>query len=929
MTPDYWKKLEEIFQQAAELPSDLRESFLIQACGENRDLLKEVRTLLANEGFGPDSDLMSAISGIAQSSPVLKDRAGQQIGPYLLQERIGQGGMGTVYRARRNDQEFKLEVALKLMTHGVYSDLMLTRFRSERAILARLKHPFIATMLDGGNAEDGTPYFAMEFVEGSPIVQYCDAKELTIRERLELFRNVCQAVHYLHQNLIIHRDLKPSNILVTKDGTPKLLDFGIAKLLSAEFGPEGATQTLTQLRMMTPEYASPEQVAGLHITTASDIYSLGALLFELLTGEHAHQFKSYTSTEIERVVCHQEVERPSAAVRRTRRMQKSLSDDLDNIVLMAMRKEVSRRYASVEQFSEDIRRHLERLPVIAQKDTYAYRSRKFLSRHKWGVAAVSLIMISLIAGILTSMYQARRADQQAQRAERRFQQVRKLANTFLFDFHEKIQNLPGSTEARELVVKTALEYLDSLAQESEGDQMLQRELAQAYQKVGDVQGSPYQPNLGQSSAALQSYNKALLIQKKLADNDPENIEILSDLSQAYFNVGAVELYSGKTEDAIHHYKEGLVVVSKFSNVETENPEHYLLIVNGHMRLGDAQLRSGDAAAALLSYQSARQNAQTFVTKLPEEDRARRALGNAFKRVGDAQVETGDLPGAITSYTESIQIREMRVQKNPQDPIRRRELASGYMYLGDVLGSSYSLSLGEPDRALPYVQKGLQIVEQLLAEDPRNAQAKNDLSVGYWRLGDLWHSSDPQKSVEALEKGLVLLESLLKTDPQSTLYRRSLALTHMRLVFPLRKLNRLEKARNSIHETLRIQQDLTKSDSALTNVRQDMITAYHELGDLQLEEREFSEAFKNYNAALAIALPMMKEASNVYAMRDLADSYEKLGNYHAKLENCAEARIWYEKATAVWHEWTKRAVSTQYNTRRLEQVTRAISKCSKN
>jgi len=289
----------------------------------------------------------------------------------------------------------------------------------------------------------------MEFIVGQRINDYCDVHQLSIPDRLKLFRQVCAAVQLAHQNLVVHRDLKPGNILVDQEGVPKLLDFGIAKLLSSDTG-QAATRTQTGMRMMTPDYASPEQVRGGAITTASDVYSLGTVLYELLTGRRAHQFKTYSPVEIEETVCLTEAEKTSEAAARADgaplHWRKQLTGDLDNIVLMALRKGPDRRYQSVEQFSEDIRRHLEGLPVAARKDTVGYRAGKFARRNKLGITAAALIVLSLMGGMAASLYQARRA-------ERRFQQVRNLANTFLFDIHDDIKKLPGSTAARARVVK--------------------------------------------------------------------------------------------------------------------------------------------------------------------------------------------------------------------------------------------------------------------------------------------------------------------------------------------------------------------------------------------------------------------------------------------------------------------------------------------
>ena len=367
---------------------------------------------------------------------------GQVIGPYKLIRKIGQGGMGAVYLASRDDDEYKKRVAIKLVKRGMDSEEVLNRFRHERQILASLDHPNIARLLDGGTTEDGLPYFVMEYIEGTPVDTYCDERRLSINERLNLFRKVCSAISYAHQNLVVHRDIKPGNILVTSNGEPKLLDFGIAKLLNPELYAQTILTTALSTRLMTPDYASPEQVRGRKITTATDIYSLGVVLYELLTGHRPYRIKSYTQEEIERIICRETIEKPSTAINRVvtgkdgaqqtaitpeivsetregqpEKLRKRLAGDLDNIVLMAMRKEPERRYVSAEQFSEDIRRHLEGLPVIARKDTFAYRASKFIRRNKIGVAAAAAFLILAVTATALIINQSIRASRERDKAQ--------------------------------------------------------------------------------------------------------------------------------------------------------------------------------------------------------------------------------------------------------------------------------------------------------------------------------------------------------------------------------------------------------------------------------------------------------------------------------------------------------------------------------
>jgi eukaryotic-like serine/threonine-protein kinase len=406
MRPERWNQIEGLFLQAVEISPAEREQFLAQVCQGDQALRQELNSLLACDA--PTTPLVKGSflpKESTQNHPALEvapDMAGHRIGPYRLVRLLGRGGMGSVHLAVRDDDQYQKEVAIKVLKRGMDTDFMLHRFRQERQILANLEHPFIARLLDGGATGDGLPYFVMEYVHGVPITKYCDEQDLDLGERLRLFRLVCEAVQYAHQHLVIHRDLKPGNILITQERIPKLLDFGIAKLMRSDRPTEAATITGPEQRMMTPDYASPEQFRGQTISTSSDIYSLGAVLYELVTGQRPHQWNPDSLAAMEKAICEVEPEKPSLAVSRgseevphlRRQRQRQLSGDLDNIVLTALRKEPQRRYPSVSELSEDIRRHMEGLPVTAREDRFTYRLGKFVRRNKLAVGAAFLVLIT-------------------------------------------------------------------------------------------------------------------------------------------------------------------------------------------------------------------------------------------------------------------------------------------------------------------------------------------------------------------------------------------------------------------------------------------------------------------------------------------------------------------------------------------------------
>ena len=565
MPEDRWPRVKELFQEALDRAPSQRDAFLAEACASDEALHREVLSLLAShaeaEGFLEGTALPTA------------SWEGRRVGAYRILGEIGRGGMGTVYRAVRADvREFEKQVALKVVRGGHAAAELVSRFRGERQILSRLDHPNIARLLDGGATEEGEPYLVMEYVLGQPIDAFCEERRLSTAARITLFRAVCQAVQYAHQNLVVHRDIKPGNILVSADGIPKLLDFGIAKVLAAD-PTEAPTQTA--FPALTPDYASPEQVRAEPVTTASDVYSLGVVLYEILTGQRPYRVGTPVPAEIVRVVCEFEPEKPSTIVRRPRtteattaaahsgpplpepetedpRLQKlagELAGDLDTIVLKTLRKEPSRRYASAQELSDDLGRYLEGRPVLARPDTLTYRAAKFVRRHKTAAVAAGLIVLSLIGGIVATAAQARVAEANREKAEQRFAEVRTLARSFLFEIHDALRDLEGSEKARATLVTRALEYLDGLASEAGDDPVLLEELAASYERVGDVQGNPRDMSLGDGAGALASWRKAEALRAKRLGIEPRSVDALVKLVRSQCRVATGLLATGREAEA--------------------------------------------------------------------------------------------------------------------------------------------------------------------------------------------------------------------------------------------------------------------------------------------------------------------------------------------------------------------------------------------
>ena len=546
MEEEKWFKVKRIFNEAVELSAGEREKFL--AVESDAEIRREVENLLAADieaGTLPD---------IFGAKDLAKLQIEKNIGKYKIIRELGVGGMGTVFLAVRED--LKKEVALKIVKYEFASKDLLRRFENEREILAALEHPNIARLLDIGTTENGLPYFVMEYVEGADLLTFCRENNLSLTKKLNIFRKVCTAVSYAHGKLTVHRDLKPSNILVTKDGEPKLLDFGISKLLNENAPPE-QKGTATALGMMTPNYASPEQFRGESVSTATDIYSLGVILYELLTNNLPYDVENRRLDEVARAVCETNPQKPSDLIsgkwslanktggekqknkpKSETKNSKLLRGDIDNIILKSLRKEPERRYSSVEKFSEDLRRHLDGLPVTARPDTFSYRAEKFIKRNRSAVVAGALIFLILLGGIVGVSWQYFRAEHQRVLAEKRFEQVRQIANNVVFKYYDEIKNLEGATKAREMIITDATAYLDNLAQESADNKELQVELSKAYMRVGDIQGEAFAANTGDTKSSIENYDKAINLLEPIAlasNNLPPKTELLD----AYLKLEAV------------------------------------------------------------------------------------------------------------------------------------------------------------------------------------------------------------------------------------------------------------------------------------------------------------------------------------------------------------------------------------------------------
>ncbi len=729
----FWERVRTLFHAAVDRAPGERAP-LLDDCDDHA-LRAEVERLLEQHD--------TAAGFLEQSVWDLVDTADAKwervlIGPYRVVRQLGHGGMGTVFLASREDAEFEQRVAIKLVRRGAAGDSLLQRFRQERQILAALEHPNIARLLDGGTTSGGVPYLVMEYVEGTPIDDYSREHALSIEARLRLFLPLCDAVQHAHRSLVIHRDIKPANVLVTADGVPKLLDFGIAKLTSAQ--TEG-----TVTRLMTPDYASPEQLAGKLVTTATDVYSLGLLLFELLTGKRAFDGIQRTA----------ETEPPRASSISGLR---ALRGDLDRILLVALDPDPDRRYASVEKFADDVRRHLDGHPVAARGASLGYRTAKFVRRNKLFVAAAALSMVVAIAAFIAVL-------QQKRIAERRFEQVRSLAHAVVFDLHDAIARLPGSTSARELLVRHALGYLDALATESARNTPLQMELAGAYERVGDVQGMPYRANLGDTAGALVSYRKALKIAEEVRQRQPGDAATLLLIADLHDRTGWVEQRALRFREALMHHEAARAI--------RESLHDQIALARTWVAIADSQYVGGIAPSSVrTSYENAEHileriapNAANRKDLLTETGRVHQRLGAYFTGPFEH-----DAARALRHHEAAERVLEERAALDPHDAVARRNFADQL-----VMTATLQNSVKDGAAALAGTTRALPILRDLAAADAQNVEAQHDLSFAYTQLAradmqlQRW-----QDASAALDAATAINDSIIQRDPNNREERRDIA-----------------------------------------------------------------------------------------------------------------------------------------------------------
>lgn len=842
-TQEHHNKLSDIFVAALEQETNARKDFLLKATEGDTKLLAEVEEMLTANACSDlfldnpvINNIKSVLSNLVVDDSLGKMSIGQQIGKYTITKEIGQGGMGVVYQATRNDIPDSKPIAIKLLRQGMNRDMAL-RFHTEYRIMANLEHPNIGRLLDVGTVDNGLPYFVMELVDGCTIDAYCKDKQLSLEERLKLFIKVCAAVQYAHLNLIVHRDLKPNNILVTADGNVKLLDFGIAKIIKSDNLYDDIKLTQTGLAVMTPAYASPEQVRGGKITVSVDVYALGILLYKLLTDHLPYEFNAHTPAEIERVICEQDPNKASTIIHRiktkntfeekdNKRLAKKLAGDLDNILLMAIRKEPERRYSSVEQFAQDIEKYLKGFPTIAHRDSLYYRANKFILRNRVFLTMTILILSLVLIGI----WQAIRAEKertrvQAQRQliEARSKDIRDLTNALLFKYNDDLEKLAGATKLREEMITEALKYLDRLNQTSEQDTQLQYELAMAYQKVGDLQGRPSRISKGDLPSALESYKKSEDILKKLLSSNSNNDKAETALATTVERAGDILRSMGNTQEVIEHYEKTRIIREKMLKINSNDQENYYLLANCYYKLGIAWQFKGDFSNAFQFYCKTLDMRKQLMARDPANTKFRIGLATMYSALIGVISDSCDLLIENSSNQELmrklsqnrlfynkliVEIAEYLSSSQPDDPFLQSELAGGYNQRARFL-----ITEDQPKQALQYVEKGVKILETLEETDPDNVDCKIRLAIGYASIAQVHlKQQDNAHAITFCQKAISIFRGLIEKENKDIFLQYFLGNSYALLASVYSKANDNSKAENYLRLSFNIWRELVNKNT---------------------------------------------------------------------------------------------------------------------
>jgi predicted Ser/Thr protein kinase/tetratricopeptide (TPR) repeat protein len=868
-----------LFHQLADLSPDERSRYLDEHDVDD-ETANQVQQLLAFDSRPDSTAIKRDIRFAAESALLQLDATGRRCGPYRLVSVLGRGGMGVVYLAERVDGEVRQRAAVKLLQPGL-QDSQRQRFLQEREILAGLTHPNIAHLLDAGHLEDGQPFLAMEYVEGKGIDTATAG--MGVRQKIRLFLKVCGAVAYLHRNLIVHRDLKPGNIVVTEDGDPKLLDFGIAKILDLT-----TDSTMTGLRMLTPDYASPEQVLGGRVSTTSDIYSLAAVLYQLLTGKPPQTFEDGSPGAIASALSEREVTRPS-------RWAPGIKGDLELILMKALRKDPQERYTTVEQFAEDLEAYLESRPIRARKGDLAYRARK-LARKYWApLAAGALIVASLSIGLYV-------ANRERAVAQKRFDDVRQLSNK-LFDIDRRVLALPGNSRTRQLIVDTSLEYLRRLATDVQGDPDLALDVGTAYMRVGRVQGVPISPNLGQPDNAEQNLRIAeRLIGSALAARPDSPAAMLRAAQIAHDRMVLAEARRPDTE-ALPLARESERWLEKYLNSgrADEAEMNQVSLLGANIANWYVQKDLFDEALRLLR----RTIAVVRAANQPEQ------ASRAYLIMARALRSRGDLDGALAAIREGLTLLEALPADKKAGWALNIELA--LLIQGEILGEDNAVSLGRTKEAAEYFERTYKLAVDWAARDSSDAHSRFAVSGRGLRLAGVLRHSHPHRALAIYDEVLRRLAEIRNNSRARRDEVRALAWS----TYPLRQLGRSAEAGTRLDAAFSRLKELKLYPAEQVIPGSEADNALTALAEYEAGKGNILRGIETYQQLLnRIMASKPKPESNLWDATDLSNTYAAVAVLYRRARLTDPAAAMEVRRADLWRHWDRKLPNNPFVRRQL-------------